>query len=170
MRVFDELGIDLGYVVLGLIGVIIILTVMVIVLLVKSARLMKSYKAFMKGNKGADLEEIIIKKFQEIDELTEAKINIEKNINNINENLLYAYQKVGLVKYDAFREMGGKLSFALALLNGDNSGFVLNSMHSSREGCYTYVKEIIHGESYVMLADEEKEALDIAMKSRVYMD
>lgn len=72
------------------------------------------------------------------------------------------FQKVGLVKYDAFQEMGGKLSFSLALLNEVNDGFIINAMHS-REGCYTYIKEIIDGNSVIALAEEEKEALDMAM-------
>jgi hypothetical protein len=42
-------------------------------------------------------------------------------------------------------------------------------MHSSREGCYTYIKEVIKGESFVQLADEEKQALDEAKNSRKYM-
>ena len=58
--------------------------------------------------------------------------------------------------------MGGKLSFALALLDKNNNGFVLNAMHS-REGCYTYIKEIVNGESYIVLAEEEKNALNIAL-------
>jgi hypothetical protein len=73
----------------------------------------------------------------------------------------FTFQKVGLVKYDAFHEMGGKLSFSLALLNEVNDGFVLNAVHS-REGCYTYVKEIIGGNSVILLSPEEKEALDMA--------
>ena len=73
-----------------------------------------------------------------------------------------SYQKVGIVKYDAFNEMGGKLSFALAMLDNNNTGWILNAMHS-REGCYTYVKEIVKGESYVELAEEEAEALDKAI-------
>jgi hypothetical protein len=73
----------------------------------------------------------------------------------------FTFQKVGLVKYDAFNEMGGKLSFSLALLNETNDGFVLNAVHS-REGCYTYVKEIIDGNSIITLADEEQEALNVA--------
>ena len=68
-----------------------------------------------------------------------------------------------MVKYDAFHEMGGKLSFSLALLNKENDGFIINAMHS-REGCYTYIKEIIQGNSVIVLSDEEKEALDAAMK------
>ena len=69
-----------------------------------------------------------------------------------------SYQKVGIVKYDAFNEMGGKLSFALAMLDNNNTGWILNAMHS-REGCYTYVKEIVKGESYIELAEEEAAAL-----------
>ena len=68
------------------------------------------------------------------------------------------YNKIGIVKYDAFPDVGGKLSFALAMLDEGNSGFVLNAIHS-REGCYTYVKEIVKGESYIVLGQEEKEAL-----------
>ena len=67
-----------------------------------------------------------------------------------------------MVKYDAFQEMGGKLSFSLALLNKANDGFIINAMHS-REGCYTYIKEIIDGNSVIALAEEEKEALDMAI-------
>lgn len=72
------------------------------------------------------------------------------------------FQKVGMVKYDAFNEMGGKLSFSLALLDQKNDGFIINAVHS-REGCYTYIKEIIDGNSVLVLAEEEKEALNIAM-------
>ena len=72
------------------------------------------------------------------------------------------FQKTGIVKYDAFNEMGGKLSFAVALLDSHNSGWIINAMHS-REGCYTYIKEIVKGESYVELAEEEAEALDKAI-------
>ena len=65
--------------------------------------------------------------------------------------------------------MGGKLSFALALLNKENTGFVINAMHS-REGCYTYIKEIIRGESYILLGEEEKEAVDKAINCDNYME
>ncbi len=58
--------------------------------------------------------------------------------------------------------MGGKLSFSLALLDQKNDGFIINAMHS-REGCYTYIKEIVDGNSIIVLAEEEKNALDIAM-------
>ena len=76
----------------------------------------------------------------------------------------FTFQKIGLVKYDAFNEMGGKLSFSLALLNETDDGFVLNAVHS-REGCYTYIKEIVGGNSIIVLAEEEQEALKMAKEN-----
>ena len=72
------------------------------------------------------------------------------------------YQKMGLIKYDAFHEMGGKLSFSLAMLDMRNNGFIINSVHSS-EGCYSYTKEIKLGQCAIDLGAEEAEALSIAM-------
>ena len=69
---------------------------------------------------------------------------------------------MGLVKYDAFRQMGGQLSFCLCLLDDNNNGFIINSVHST-EGCYSYTKEIKAGESILDLGAEEAEALTIAL-------
>lgn len=77
------------------------------------------------------------------------------------------YQKIGIVKYDAFQEMGGNLSFVLTLLDANDNGFVLNVMHS-REGCYNYIKEIVKGESYVELSSEETESLEKAIFQEAY--
>ncbi len=64
------------------------------------------------------------------------------------------FSKYGVEKYDAFDDVGGKLSFALALLDKSNSGIILNAVHS-RDNCFLYLKEIVKGESYVMLSQEE---------------
>ncbi len=69
---------------------------------------------------------------------------------------------MGLIKYDAFHQMGGQLSFSLALLDEYNNGFIINSVHST-DGCYSYTKEIKNGESLITLGKEEAEALAIAM-------
>lgn len=61
----------------------------------------------------------------------------------------------------------GKLSFALTMLDNDNNGWILNSMHS-RDGCYTYIKEIVRGESYIELSEEEAESLDQAVYQEMY--
>ena len=124
---------------------------------------------FMRGKDGKSLENVIAGKFAAIDTLKFNDKRINDRMNEMQEQLFRAFQKVGIVKYDAFNEMGGKLSFALALLNKENTGFVLNAMHS-REGCYIYIKEIIKGESYVLLGEEEREAVDKAVNYDNFME
>lgn len=148
-----------GMVVLAVL--LVALLTITIILLVKTVKMSKSYHAFMQGSDGVTMESAILARFKEIDELkAESKYTAEK-LNITCETLITAYQKVGIVKYDAFKEMGGKLSFSLCLLDDENNGFILTSMHT-REGCYTYIKEIIKGESFVVLAAEERRALEEA--------
>ena len=158
------LGFDSDYIILGLAGFCIVLFILVIVNMVQTSKMKKKYKKFMSGKNAKSLEETLVKKLNQIDSLVEANAANEKNIKNVVNNMKFTFQKVGLVKYDAFNEMGGKLSFSLALLDASNDGFVLNAVHS-REGCYTYIKEIIDGNSIIVLAEEEKEALNMAMEA-----
>lgn len=136
-----------------------------IILLVKIGSLTKKYNAFMKGSDGLSLESTILNRFKEIDILKEESKYTTEKLNIACETLVTAYQKIGIVKYNAFKEMGGKLSFSLCLLDDENNGFILTSMHT-REGCYTYVKEIIKGESFVVLSTEERRALEEAKNKR----
>lgn len=163
MNLFETWGIDIEYVILGLLGFSLLMFILLIIVLIKQSKLKKKYKLFMGGENAKTLEEQFILRFQEVDVLKAENKKIINKLEIITENLFLTYQKMGIVKYDAFKEMGGKLSFAIALLNDKNDGFILNSMHSSREGCYSYIKEIINGESYVVLAEEEKLALQEAM-------
>lgn len=73
-----------------------------------------------------------------------------------------SFQKFGYVKYNAFKGMGGNLSFVIAMLDNNNSGFILDVVHS-REGCYIYLKEVEEGATEVLLGGEEQEALEQAL-------
>ena len=154
---------DPAYIIIGMLIIVIIAIIISIICLVKLSKLKDKYSRFMNGNDGKSLEDAITKRFEQIDKLVEENKKKTIEISDIFESLKITTQKVGIVKYDAFNEMGGKLSFSLAMLNKENSGFIINAMHS-REGCYTYIKEIIKGESYIPLGTEEKEALDKAME------
>ena len=156
------LGIDSDYVIMGLAALTVLLLLIVFINIIQMHKLKKKYKMFMDGKSAKTLEESILSRMDQIDHLISST---QKNESDIQKNMKTTFQKVGLVKYDAFHEMGGKLSFSLALLNEINDGFIVNAMHS-REGCYTYIKEIIDGNSIIALADEEQEALDMAMKSK----
>lgn len=116
----------------------------------------------MRGKDGKTLEESMMSGFSDVEAILKYTKQNRTDIQKLNKKMEKSYQKLGIVKYDAFNEMGGKLSFALAMLDNNNTGWIINAMHS-REGCYTYVKEIVKGESYVELAEEEAEALDKAI-------
>ena len=168
MELFESLAIDGSYLVLGALVGILILFILLIICLNKIGKLNKKYSAFMKGADGENLESVILQRFREIDQLNETTGYLSEKIRVINSTLLNTYQKMGIVKYDAFQEMGGKLSFSLALLDDEDNGLILTSMHT-REGCYTYIKEIIKGESFVILAEEERKALEEAKNRKNFM-
>lgn len=161
-KILEALGVDPGIVIIVLFALIIILFILVINANMKYTRLKSSYNSFMKGKDGRTLEDSIFERFEELDNLAMSTLKNRQAIRKINEDMMLNFQKVGILKYDAFHEMGGKLSFALTLLDGNNSGYIINSMHS-REGCYNYIKEIVKGESYIELSEEEAESLDRAI-------
>lgn len=161
---FGLFSVDTLYVILGMAVVMVVMLAFLIINSVKIKKMKLTYTSFMSGKDGMSLEEVILKRFKEVDELKKEDEAKKVQLDDINESLRYAFSKMGMVKYDAFNEMGGKLSFALALLDNRNNGFLINAMHS-REGCYTYVKEIINGESYINLGEEEKKALNKAINS-----
>ena len=157
------LGIDPGILILILFVLMIIMGIILFVLLVRYGRIKTSYDLFMQGKKGKNLEEQIAGLFEDMEVLKSTSEKNKKDIKRIIVNLKETYQRVGIVKYDAFKEMGGKLSFSIAMLNDNSTGFILNSVHSS-DGCYVYTKEIINGECAISLGDEEKKALTLALQ------
>ena len=163
----DSFGIDPGIIILILFVLIVVLFVMLIFLLVRYNRLNDSYQMFMRGSKAESLEEEIGALFDDINVLKASSEKNRKDIRKIIENLRECYQRVGIVKYDAFKEMGGKLSFSVAMLNDNQTGFILNSVHSS-DGCYVYTKEIVEGECAISLGEEEKKALILALQDEPY--
>lgn len=150
------------YILLGVLITILILLILVVVLFVKTRQLKKRLDRFMIGREGKSLEQDIIDLFEDNKLLKASTEKNKKNIRVLTKKVESSFQKMGLVKYDAFHQMGGQLSFCLCLLDDNNNGFIINSVHST-EGCYSYTKEIKAGESAIDLGAEEAEALSIAL-------
>lgn len=166
-KIFNAIGLsnlDPAFLFIGLLLCCIALLIFSISTLKRLKKLEEKYDRFMRGKDAETLEDVIYKRFEEVDNLIKENDTKTKQISEIFDNLQYTVQKCGIVKYDAFREMGGKLSFALVMLDKKNTGHVINAMHS-REGCYIYIKEIIEGESYIPLGEEEKQALEKALEN-----
>ncbi|MBO5488328.1 MAG: DUF4446 family protein [Eubacterium sp.] len=159
---FSDFGLETDVIVLGCIVLVIILMIMCIVLLSKCTKLKRKYEAFMSDADGKTLEKSFQLKFENMDYINDKIKEIDERLNLIDANLMKTYQKVGIVKYDAFKEIGGTLSFVLTLLTKENDGFIMNSMHSNSEGCYIYIKEVKSGEVFVTLSEEETMSLEQA--------
>lgn len=162
-------GIDAGYILLSLLIICILLLAMIIAAFVQINKFKKKYEKFMLGKDGASLEKDIMTLYEDNKFI---KSNVGQNRDDIKELFKRhesAFQKLGLVKYDAFKEMGGKLSFAMVLLDQNDCGFLINSVHSS-DGCYSYTKRIKNGNSELVLSNEEKVAVERAMKGNASTD
>lgn len=163
--ILNNLGIDLGIVLIVLIILMIIFIILIILLIIKNNRLNNKLNSFMSGRDGASLEKNIYALYEDNKMLKEHMMKHRKDINNLYKKHESAFQKMGLVKYDAFHQMGGQLSFSLALLDENNNGFIINSVHST-DGCYSYTKRITAGECKLALGKEEEEALSRAMEEK----
>lgn len=164
-NLIDSLGlgtIDISYIFIGIIGVIFILFIMNIVLMVKIKKLKKKHEKFMQGKNAKSLEDKIVKLFEKCDAIENVSHKNKKDIQVLYKKIEQGFQKIGIVKYDAFNEMGGKLSYCITLLNEHNNGFIINSVHSP-EGCYSYTKEIENGKCDIDLGEEELKALNMAI-------
>ena len=156
-------GLDYSYLFIGLAGISLVLLILVIIQMIQIGNLKKKYKKFMGGKDVKSLEDKLKKIVEDNKYIIDLSTENKKNIKEINKEMEFSFNKVSIVKYDAFNQMGGKLSFCLALLNEKDNGFIMNSVHSS-EGCYTYIKEIKAGICNIDLGNEEKQALSEAMK------
>ena len=147
-------------------GIIAVMFVVFLILHIKQnnriTKLMNRYEKFMKGKNAENLSAAIEENFQQMDKLQQAYTSNEEKMDKTLHNLTSTFHKLGIVKYDAFKQMGGQLSYSLALLDEGNNGFIINSVHST-DGCYSYTKEIKKGECEISLGEEEQQALNIAM-------
>ncbi len=154
--------IDPAIVILSLGVITLLLLIMTIICVVQLNRLYRRYDRFMRGRDAESLENIIVEEIEEIKELRAQDRSNKDVMKTLTRGVKSSYQKFGMVKYNAFKGMGGNLSFAFALLDMNNTGFILNSVHS-REGCYLYIKMVEKGETDIALGSEEKEALEQAL-------
>ena len=153
---------DPAYIIMGLVILVVLLLILAIITMTKLRRLDRKYDYFMRGKDAETVEDIIMDEIDELRDLRAEDRSNKDSIRTLNRNFRASFQKYGIVKYNAFKGMGGNLSFALAVLDYTNSGFVMNCVHS-REGCYLYIKEVDMGQTDIVLGNEEQEALEQAL-------
>ena len=144
---------------------IIILFVGFIILLVNNVKMNNKYKNFMKklGN-GKNIEEDLENIMYKVDRVEKQNAEIMNFCKGLDEDLSKCIQKVGIVRYSAFKDTGSDLSFAVALLDENNYGVVFNGIYS-REMSNIYAKPVEKGNSKYTLSNEELQAIDRAINS-----
>lgn len=123
----------------------------------------RHYSRLVSTTSKQGLKEILEKLLDEQGQIEEHVRKIEEALGELDKKTQSHVQKVGLVRFNPFAETGGDQSFALALLDAEDTGFVLLSLHG-REGTRIYVKPIFRGKSKYELSREEKQALEQAKK------
>ena len=158
---FKNLGTGFGTIFLIMIAAVVILLVISLSLNMKINRLKVRLHSFTKGKDGRSLEDEIEERQADIEKINSRQGEHQADISRMRKRFGTLLNHYGIVKYDAFDDVGGKLSFVLAILDDNNTGFVIDSIHS-KDNCFVYLKEIVNGESYIMLSEEELQALRIA--------
>lgn len=154
---FDPMILIIGSSVLSL-----VLLVTVILCILKINKLYRRYDLFMRGKDAETLEDVLMDVLDQMKDLNTKDRANKDMMKKLSKQVKDSFQKFGFVKYNAFKGMGGNLSFVMAMLDNNNSGFVLDVVHS-REGCYLYLKEVEEGATEVLLGSEEQEALEQAL-------
>ena len=132
----DPMVLIVGFSILSL-----VLLIVVIICIVKLNKLYRRYDIFMRGKDAETLEDTSMDIMDEMEELQEKDRSSKDAMKQLSRQIKSSFQRFGYVKYNAFKGMGGNLSFVIAMLDNKNSGFILDVVHS-REGCYIYLKEV----------------------------
>ena len=143
-----------------------ILVIAFIVLLVKLFSINKKYKTFInKLGNGNNIEEDLENYMYRVERVEKQNAEIRGLINAIDTNMANCIQKIGIVRYNAFKDTGSDLSFALAMLDEKNNGVVLNGIYS-REMSNIYAKPVENGKSTYTISEEEQQAIQKAMENQ----
>ena len=150
--------------------ILFIISILSIILLVfnylKLNRIKHDYSEFMKklGN-GKDIDESLKNYIERVQKVEDLNKEIIQYCERLDKTVDTCIQKVGIVRYNAFKDVGSNLSFTLALLDNNNNGVVLNGIYS-RDNSNIYSKPVKDGKSEYVLSDEEKEAIEKAVNPK----
>lgn len=151
------------------IGTNIVLIVATIVNIIVMMGIKNKYIKFMKklGN-GNNIDEMLKQYLNDVKDVKKDNSEIKAYYTKLDSDIASCIQKVGIVRYNAFRDVGSDLSFAIALLDRENNGVVLNGLYGS-ESSNIYAKPVKKGLSKYQLSDEEKSAIEIAEQSKTFI-
>lgn len=156
---------NLQYVLLGMTVMILLALIIFISINIKLARMNKRYRTMMKGMEGVNVEQMMLAHIEEVRQALRKVDSLTNDCEKLDITSKKCIQKFGIVRFNAFEDMGSDLSFAIALLDYQNNGIVISSIYSRNES-RTYAKPVITGQSSYFLTEEEKQALQQAIEKK----
>lgn len=162
----DEIARRSGLILLCLAGFAVLLLLLTIVLFVRLAKVRKTFRTLLEGASGANLEAMLLRQQSDYQEAVQKMERINREIVSLNERMRMTKRFVGLKRYDAFPDMAGEQSFALAVYDDNGDGVVITSI-VGRADCRVYCKKLIAGRAIRDLSDEERSAIDQAAMAPV---
>ena len=148
-----------------IIGLMLIIIIASIINSMKTKRIIKKYNSLMRklGN-GSNLETMIREYIDKVEKVDKKNSEVLEYCDRLDNKIVKCIQKVGMVRYNAFEDTGSDLCFAIALLDFEDTGVVINGIYS-RDGSSTYAKPVEKGASTYTLSTEEMQAIDMAKRN-----
>ena len=141
---------------------ILVLLILVIYTMVRLSMMRSRYRAMMHGTTTEDLEGMLIQHIKEVEAVAATNARILEENELIRQFIRKSLVRTAAVRFRAFEDMGGDLSYAVAMLDANNDGVIFSSIFA-REDSRSYIKPIKNGSSEYPLSDEEKGVLKDAM-------
>jgi len=124
-------------------------------------RLRKRINMMLQGGE-KNIEEVLVNQIKKTEKTEERMEEIIKQISGLKEISQRSVQKIGMVRFNPFEEVGSDQSFSVALLDFTNSGFIITS-HYGKEFSRIYAKPVEKGKSQYLLSKEEQQAIERAV-------
>ena len=146
-------------------GLLVLLLVMVLWLARRINQLDRRLAGLTRGREGDSLEHVLRQTLDRVDGVSREVVELDGRTTSLEVKGRKALTRLGLVRYNPFEDTGGNQSFAIAILDADDDGIVLSSLHA-RSGTRVYAKSLVGGATDMALSDEETEALRLARTAR----
>lgn len=153
-----------SYITIILLSINIIIFILYFISYIKLNKYKKNNELIIKkiGN-GRDILELLRENNKKVEDVELINKEIRNYIEKVDNKTDTCMQKIGFIRYNAFRDTGSDLSFALAILNRNNTGIILNGIYS-RETSNIYAKPVENGKCEYRLSEEENMALNEALQ------
>lgn len=154
------------YLIIGMTVIIILLFVMVVVLFKAVGRVENKYRRLMKGTSSSNLEEMLLERLNSIENAKEISEKAMEECKRLEIKMKDCIQRVAIMRYKAFENVGSDLSFSIAMLDDKNDGLILTGIYGRQEST-TYAKPIDKGISRYDLSEEEIYVLNEAANKEI---